>query len=85
MVVDTSVVLAVFFGEVEGAWAAGQLAEHAPALRMSTVNLAEALIRIRDRQPALADELEERLFASGIRFVPPDSAQARRVPSDALT
>jgi ribonuclease VapC len=77
MVVDTSVVLAVFFGEVEGVWAAGQLAEHAPALRMSTVNLAEALIRIRDRQPALADELEERLFASGIRFVPPDSAQAR--------
>jgi ribonuclease VapC len=77
MVVDTSVVLAVFFGEAAGVWAAGQLAEHAPALRMSTVNLAEALIRIRDRQPALADELEERLFASGIRFVPPDSAQAR--------
>jgi ribonuclease VapC len=77
MVVDTSVVLAVFFAEVEGAWAAGQLAEHAPALRMSTVNLAEALILIRDRQPALADELEERLFASGIRFMPPDSAQAR--------
>ena len=77
MVVDTSVVLAVFFEEAAGVWAAGQLAEHAPALRMSTVNLAEALIRIRDRQPALADKLEERLFASGIRFVPPDSAQAR--------
>ena len=44
---------------------------------MSTVNLAEALIRIRDRQPALADELEERLLTGGIRFIPPDAAQAR--------
>jgi len=44
---------------------------------MSTVNLAEALILIRDRQPAMADELQDRLLASGICFVPPDVRQAR--------
>jgi uncharacterized protein with PIN domain len=44
---------------------------------MSTVNLAEALILIRDRQPALADDLESRLLTSGIRFVAPDTSQAR--------
>lgn len=77
MVVDTSVVLAVFFDEAHAAWAARQMAEHAGALRMSTVNLAEALIRIRDRQPAEADLLEDRLMTSGIRFVPPDAAQAK--------
>ena len=40
------------------------------------VNLAEALIRIRDRQPTLAGELQTRLLGSGIHFVPPDQAQA---------
>lgn len=77
MVVDTSVVLAIFFEERHGAWAAKQLSDHAPLLRMSTVNLAETLIRVRDRQPTLADDLEGRLLTSGIRFVPPDTAQAR--------
>jgi uncharacterized protein with PIN domain len=42
MVVDTSVVLAVFFVEEHAEWAANQLAIHAGSLRMSTVNLAEA-------------------------------------------
>ncbi|HTP27654.1 MAG TPA: type II toxin-antitoxin system VapC family toxin [Anaeromyxobacteraceae bacterium] len=85
MVVDTSAVLAMFFGEPSAAWVAGQLNEHARALRMSTVNLAEALIRIRDRQPQLADELEERLLASGIRFVPPDVRQAQLAARARLT
>src|SRR3954452_6768457 len=49
---------------------------NAGRLIMSTVNLAEALIRIRDRQPTLADDLEQRLRNSGIRFVPPDVQQA---------
>ena len=44
---------------------------------MSTVNLAEALIIIRDRQPGLADELEKRLLSSEIRFIAPDQSQAR--------
>jgi ribonuclease VapC len=44
---------------------------------MSTANLAEAMILIRDRQPVRADELEQLLLASGIRFVAPDVEQAR--------
>jgi uncharacterized protein with PIN domain len=85
MVVDTSIVLAVFFRETHGVWAARQLNAHAAVLRMSTVNLAETLIRIRDRQPILADDLESRLLTSGIRFVPPDTAQARTAARARLT
>lgn len=77
MVVDTSVILAILFNERHAAWAAEQLETHTTELRMSTVNLAESLIRIRDRQPQLANELEERVVTSGIRFVPPDVEQAR--------
>lgn len=76
MVVDTSVLLAVIFDETHAAWAADQLNRHRPDLRMSTVNLAEALIRIRDRQPQLSDEIEAELLDSGIRFVTPDVEQA---------
>lgn len=76
MVVDTSVILAIYFAEPAAAWAAEQLALYAASLRMSTINLAEAMIRIRDRQPTLADELEHRLLNSGIRFVAPDISQA---------
>lgn len=77
MVVDTSVILAVYFNEPHGGWAAAQLNEHAAELRMSTVNLTEVLILVRDRQPHLYEELEERLFESGIRFVAPDVEQSR--------
>ena len=75
--VDTSVVLALFFNEIHAAWAAERLNESSGALRMSTVNLTEALIRIRDRQPQLYGEIEARLLASGIRFVAPDVEQAQ--------
>jgi ribonuclease VapC len=77
VVVDTSVLLAIFFGEPFGEWAAARLEEHAAELRMSTVNLAETLIRIRDRQPESFDALESELLKSGIRFVPPDVHQAQ--------
>lgn len=76
MVVDTSVLLTVFFDEPDAEWAAAQLSAYEPDLRMSTVNLTEALIRIRDRQPALAEDLEERILTSSIRFIPPDVRQA---------
>ena len=76
MVVDTSVLLAIFFGEPQGAWAAARLQENAGQLRMSTVNLTETFIRLRDRQPQQADELAKHVLESGIRFVPPDVAQA---------
>jgi len=77
MVVDTSAVLAVLFEEEHGLWAAEIMAEHAPELRMSTVNLAETFIILEDRQPQLAAELEEAILTGGIRFVPPDAQQAR--------
>lgn len=77
MVVDSSVLLAIFFEEDNAAWAADRLNEHRVDLRMSTVNLAETLILLRDRQPHLADEIETTVLDSGIRFVPPDTEQAR--------
>ena len=77
MVVDTSVLLAIFFDEPHGKWAAERLTEHAPELRMSTVNLTETMIRVRDRQPQLYEKIEAELLSSGIRFVPPDVRQAQ--------
>jgi ribonuclease VapC len=77
MVIDTSALLAVLFAEEHGRWAQERLDEHIGDLSMSTVNLAELLIRLRDRQPALFDTLEAEILASGIRFVPPDVEQAR--------
>ena len=44
---------------------------------MSTVNLTETLIRVRDRQPESFEQIETELLNSGIRFVPPDVQQAR--------
>ena len=77
MVVDTSILLAVFFNESRGNWAAKQLNSHAAVLRMSTVNLTETLILLRDRQPTLYRQLEDRLFNSGIPYVPPNVDHAR--------
>lgn len=84
MVVDASAILAVFLDEPDADWVVDQLAENASELRMSTVNLTEALIRLRDRQPQRADRLEERILESGIRFVPPDVQQARLAASARL-
>lgn len=77
MVIDTSALLAVLFAEAHGQWAQRQLDEHVGDLSMSTVNLTETLILLKDRQPTLYDELEREILTSGIRFVPPDVEQAR--------
>ena len=76
MVVDTSILLAVFFNERHGPWAADRLREYSQRLRMSTVNYAEALILIQDRQPHLLSEIREAIQASSIRLVPPTAEQA---------
>lgn len=76
MVVDTSVLLAVLFAEPHADWAVEKLHEHAAELRMSTVNLAEVLIRVKDRQPQLYESIRSELLAGGLRFVPPDTQQA---------
>jgi ribonuclease VapC len=80
VVIDTSAALAVLFNEVHGQWVVDRMKEHAPDLRMSTVNVAEAFIKIRSRRsPGLTAKLEGCLLTSGIRFLAPDVAQARTV------
>lgn len=77
MVIDTSALLALFLDEPHAEWVAERLTEHAGELRMSTVNLTETLIRLRDRRPESVDEIEGLLLAGGIRFVAPDVEQAQ--------
>jgi ribonuclease VapC len=77
LVVDTSILLAIFFGESHAAWAVEQLEHNRGALSMSTVNLTETLIILRDRQPARYAQLEMQVVSGGIRFVAPDVEQAR--------
>jgi ribonuclease VapC len=77
MVIDTSVLLAIFFEEPHAQWASDCLQEHSKELCMSTVSVTETLILIRDRQPTIYRQLENRILESGIRFVPLDLVQAK--------
>lgn len=77
LILDTSVLLALYFGEPQASWALDHMQKSRGLLSMSTVNLTETLIRLRDRQPVRFVELERQLLNSGIRFVPPDIEQAR--------
>ena len=76
MVVDTSILIAIFFNEKYGPWALDRLTEYQPLLRMSTVNYAEALILMEDRQPRLFPEMREAIETSSVRLVPPTPEQA---------
>jgi ribonuclease VapC len=84
VVVDTSILLAVIFNEKFGAWALDRLQERAASLRMSTVNYAEALILIQDRQPHLFDQIRDTIRASSIRLVAPTPEQAELAASARL-
>ena len=77
MVVDTSVLLAIFLGETHAEWAVERLEQYRGQTVMSTVNLAETLIILRDRQHKHFDSLETRLLSGGVRFVAPDVRQSR--------
>jgi len=77
MVIDTSALLAVFFQEKAGPWVKEQLEKYRADLRMSTVNLTEALILIRGRQPQMFEPIQEEILESSIRFVPPTIRQAQ--------
>jgi ribonuclease VapC len=82
VVVDTSALLAIYFNEQPALWVIAQL-ESAPTVPvMSTVNLAECLILLRDRNPKGFSELEDRLLSEPLQFVPPSSSQAQ-VAADA--
>ena len=76
MDVDTSVLLAVFFNEKHGPWAADRHRENSRWLRMSAVNYAEVLILLQDRQPHLFGAMREATETSAIRLVPPSKVQA---------
>lgn len=76
MVVDTSVLLAVFFNEQLGPWATDQLQQAKHYLLMSTVNYAEALILIQDRQSRLFPKIREAIDESSIRLIAPTAEQA---------
>ncbi len=82
MVVDTSAVLALLFNEKHGPWVVDKLESYTGELLMSTVNLAETLIRVRDRQPRLGSQLEDLLLDMPVRFVPPSLLEAK-VAADA--
>ena len=49
---------------------------HAAELHMSTVNYAELLILVQDRQPAALAEVRESIESSSIRLVPPVARHA---------
>jgi ribonuclease VapC len=74
-VLDTSALLAIYFRELTAEWVRQQIAQ-TPRLLMSTVNLAETLLRFRETQPTEADNLEARLLASDIEWITADTAQA---------
>jgi ribonuclease VapC len=76
VVVDTSALLAVIFNEKSGPWVLDQLQLHAGELRMSTVNYAELLILVQDRQPVALAEVRESIESSSIRLVPPTPRHA---------
>ena len=71
MVVDSSALLAIIFDEPSAAWIEEQLEKNREHLIMSTVNLAESLIIIQSRQPAMFQTLREVIFSTQIHFVPP--------------
>ncbi|MBI4411497.1 MAG: type II toxin-antitoxin system VapC family toxin [Deltaproteobacteria bacterium] len=77
MVIDASVLLAVFLKESHGPWGLDRIKQYRDVLRMSTVNLAEVLIVLEIKQPEFFEQLKDRILSSTIRFIPPSVEQAR--------
>ena len=76
MVIDTSALLAVFFNEKSGPWVLDHLQANSSDLAMSTVNYAEVLILVQDRQPEAYKEIRDAIEASSIRLIPPTERHA---------
>ena len=76
MVVDSSALLAVLLGEPASAWVVERLTENSDRLLMSTVNLTEVLIRLRDLQPDDFEVLRGELYRGWVRYVPPNTTHA---------
>lgn len=79
MIIDTSILLAIFFNEEHKPWSKKVLEEHASNLKMSFVNLAEVLILLRSRRPGAYDEIKTELFKRPIQFVSPSLGQIEMV------
>ena len=77
MVIDTSALLAVYFNEKHALWVLSAIETHPATLMMSTVNLAEMLILLQDRNPSGFQSLSDRLLGEPIRFIPPTSSHAQ--------
>ena len=76
MVVDTSFLLTIYLNEEHATWAATFLQKHKSRLLMSTVNLCELHILLRDKRPQSFEEVEESLNTLSINYVPPTAIQA---------
>ena len=76
LVVDSSVALAILFNDPDAEWCSEQLNQEQGRLLMSTVNLAECLIHLADRTPAMARDAEDLMAAFGFDYVAPDAIQA---------
>ena len=76
MVVDTSALLALFFEEKNASWVAETLKAHKERLLMSTVNLTETFILLKDRVPKKYLVVRDQLLKMPIIFVPPSVSQA---------
>ena len=57
-------------------WALDHLQANSGDLAMSTVNYAEVLILIQDRQPAAYQDIREAIETSSIRLIPPTERHA---------
>ena len=75
MVIDTSALLASLFGEDKGTWVEEELNRSEGNLLMSTVNLAEVLILLKEKQPKLFKELRQKVFELPIEYVPPQKGR----------
>lgn len=75
MVVDTSALLALLFGEPQAERIA-ELLSSAEQPMMSAVNYTECLIRVLDRAPEAANTLDNALAAFDLEVVPVDRALA---------
>jgi ribonuclease VapC len=78
MVIDTSALLAMLFNEPQGTWVAEQLRLNRGRLMMSTVNLAETVIRMRSVLGGAATAAEADLYKGDVQFVPPTVEHARQ-------
>ena len=84
MIVDSSVILSIYFKETHAEWAAEQLNLFNNNLKMSTVNLTEVLIQLEDRQPENFPTLAAQLLNSSIKFIAPDVQQSQLAASTRL-